>query len=389
VQDTAGRCQECGQLLPPALDRGRPRRYCSVTCRSAARRARQRTEELSALNSAHRCSASMGGLFCDRDVEFVLCVDGRESRLCAKCHDVSLLYLIDHGVAATLVDTRRVANPSAGTTAVPAERTQLKANRSKIILVEDDLGIAQPLCRALVREGYSVSIVGDGPSGLRQAYVQRPDLILLDLGLPGLDGLEVLRRLRAVSDVPVIVLTARTDEVDVIVGLTAGADDYVCKPFRLAELMARIERAVQRYRSTRRWTKHVYDDGLLRLDSLQREACVAGVPVSLTTTEFRLLDLLVRHPGMVQPLDKILARVWDDTVGNGSSARVKFAVSRLRRKLDLTAMGSAPIVSARGLGYFFRPPAVPAAVDKKSPQPASYGHADNVLNILNARDRTS
>ncbi|HEX4815107.1 MAG TPA: response regulator transcription factor [Nonomuraea sp.] len=296
-----------------------------------------------------------------------------------------MAFLIDQGVPADSIVVTRLTKPSVGTSkTAPANRKPVR--RGRILLVEDDRAISDPLRRHLIRAGYDTTAEYDGASGLREAYAGRPDLILLDLGLPEMDGIEVLRRLRAVSDVPVIIVTARNDLNDRMLGLTAGADDYLVKPFHLVELLARIERVLHRRSLSVQWTEEIYDDGLIRLDSARREAHAAGSRLNLTPTEFRLLNLLVRHAGAVQPLDTILAHVWNDPSVT-TTGRVKFTISRLRRKLDGTAAGSASIVSARGVGYLYRPPTKPAeAVAETTTSKAGYGHAAHVLSILNADD---
>ena len=172
-----------------------------------------------------------------------------------------------------------------------------------VLLVEDDAAIAGPLSRALQREGYEVDVVGDGQAALHRAVRRGRDLMVLDLGLPGMDGLEVCRRVRVDQpDLPVLMLTARTDEVDFVVGLDAGADDYVGKPFRLAELLARV-RALLRRRAP-----EVLDAGGVRLEPSARRVTVDGVEVGLANKEFELLRVLCRTPGRSSPARRSCAR---------------------------------------------------------------------------------
>lgn len=190
-----------------------------------------------------------------------------------------------------------------------------------------------------------------------------------------------MQKLRRVSDVPVIVLTAKNDIEGKVFGLTLGADDYLAKPFHPKELVARIARALQRH-SSRSWGQEVYDDGLLRLDSMIQQVWVNGSPLPLTLLQFRLIEILVRNAGVVQPVRKILAKAWDDPTGK-DTGRVKFAVTRLRRKLDNTELGSDAIVSARGIGYLYQPPGTRTSI-RRRPQPStdsSYGHAGRLLNV--------
>jgi DNA-binding response OmpR family regulator len=222
-------------------------------------------------------------------------------------------------------------------------------------MVEDDPDITLALRLLFTRAGYEVSHAGDGRSGLREAYASHPDLVVLDVGLPEMDGWQVLERLRDVSDVPVLVLTAHGQETDKVRGLRSGADDYLTKPFANAELLARVEALLRRSSNAATWASQVYDDGLLNLDPTGRRAYVNGAEVRLTPTEFRLLNALVRHAGAVLSPNQLLAQAWDDPTGIGQE-RVKFAVLRLRRKLGWTDPESSPIESVRGFGYRYRRP---------------------------------
>jgi DNA-binding response OmpR family regulator len=226
---------------------------------------------------------------------------------------------------------------------------------SRLLMVEDDPDITLALRLLFTRAGYEVSHAGDGRSGLREAYASHPDLVVLDVGLPEMDGWQVLERLRDVSDVPVLVLTAHGQETDKVRGLRSGADDYLTKPFANAELLARVEALLRRASNAATWASQVYDDGLLNLDPTGRRAYVDGEEVRLTPTEFRLLNALVRHAGAVLSPNQLLAQAWDDPTGIGQE-RVKFAVLRLRRKLGWTDPETSPIESVRGFGYRYRRP---------------------------------
>jgi DNA-binding response OmpR family regulator len=210
---------------------------------------------------------------------------------------------------------------------------------TKVLLAEDDPAISDPLARALRREGYDVDVCTDGESALAEALLQ-PDLLVLDLGLPKMDGLEVCRRLRAQgSSVPVLVLTARADEVDTVVGLDAGADDYVTKPFRLAELLARARALLRR--------------GVV--DPEGRRVFLRGQEVQLTGKEFELLKALVANEGKVVSREKLMRDVWD-SAWYGSTKTLDMHISVLRRKLGDDASQPSYITTIRGVGFRFDAP---------------------------------
>jgi DNA-binding response OmpR family regulator len=213
-----------------------------------------------------------------------------------------------------------------------------------VLLAEDDEAIAAPLSRALGREGYDVTIEHTGPAALEQALDGAYDLLILDLGLPGMDGLEVCRQVRAhSSDLAVLMLTARTDEVDFVVGLDAGADDYVGKPFRLAELMARV-RALLRRRGGG-------EVGGIRLEPAARRVMVNGAEIALANKEYELLRVLLEHAGQVVSRDTILAEVWGDVELRGSKT-LDMHMSWLRRKIgDEGPAAERRIATVRGVGF--------------------------------------
>jgi DNA-binding response OmpR family regulator len=223
---------------------------------------------------------------------------------------------------------------------------------SRLLVVEDDADIALALTLLLRRAGHDVEHVRDGREGLRAVHDIRPDLLLLDIGLPGLDGWQVLERVRDISDVPILMLTAHGQESDKVRGLRGGADDYLTKPFTNSELIARIE-ALLRRAGPANWTGEVYDDGTLRLDPARRSVHVGGAEAHLTPTEFRLLNVLVRHQGALLSPTQLLTHAWDDPTGIAVE-RVKFAVLRLRRKLGWSDPETSPIESVRGFGYRYR-----------------------------------
>ncbi len=222
-----------------------------------------------------------------------------------------------------------------------------------VLLAEDDEAIASPLARALQREGYTVQVVGDGPGALELASHDPFDLVVLDLGLPGMDGLEVCRRLRTVRpELAVLMLTARTDEVDFVVGLDAGADDYVAKPFRLAELMARVRALLRRRAGT---GEDVLDVAGVRMDHPAHRVQVDGAEVGLANKEYELLRVLLERAGQVVTREQILSEVWGDPSLRGSKT-LDMHMSWLRRKI--AGSGEATdvdrrISTVRGVGFRF------------------------------------
>ncbi len=212
-----------------------------------------------------------------------------------------------------------------------------------MLLAEDDSAIAEPLSRALQREGYAVDVAVDGIAALERVREGAIDLLLLDLGLPGMDGLEVCRRVRLdFPDMPVLMLTARTDEVDFVVGLDAGADDYVGKPFRLAELLARVRALL------RRLTPETVDVGGVRMELSGRRVLVDGAEVNLANKEFELLRVLMLRAGQVVTRDEILREVWHDP-DLKTSKTLDMHMSWLRRKIG----GEQRIATVRGVGFRF------------------------------------
>lgn len=218
-----------------------------------------------------------------------------------------------------------------------------------MLLAEDDLAIAEPLARALEREGYEVLSVDDGPSALHLATHVPVSLIVLDLGLPTWDGLDVCRRLRAAGkEIPVLMLTARTDEMDVVVGLDAGADDYVGKPFRVSEVLARVRALL------RRTAPDLLQISGVQLDVGARRVFVDTTEVVLAFKEFELLRLLMINAGQVVTRDRILAEVWPD-LEQKNSKTLDMHMSWLRRKLagPEASGGESLIATVRGLGFRF------------------------------------
>ncbi|WP_076477458.1 response regulator transcription factor [Williamsia sterculiae] len=226
-----------------------------------------------------------------------------------------------------------------------------RSAHTEVLLAEDDEAIASPLARALTREGYGCEVVTTGTAALRRAQDPRFELLVLDLGLPEMDGLEVCRQLRQVRpQLAVLMLTARTDEVDFVVGLDAGADDYVGKPFRLAELLARV-RALLR----RKVSDVVLEAGDLQLDTRGRRVLVGGRDTTLANREFDLLRFLMERPGQVVSREEILTEVWG-SADLRSSKTLDMHVSWLRRKIgDDQPDRTKRIVTVRGVGFRFDP----------------------------------
>jgi DNA-binding response OmpR family regulator len=222
---------------------------------------------------------------------------------------------------------------------------------ARLLIVEDDEGIRIPLTRALEREGYAVDGVADGEAALRSAAAGDHDVIIVDVGLPGMDGLEVCRRVRVQRpSVPILFLTAQDGELDIVDGLDAGADDYITKPFRVSELLARVRAHLRRATAE----QSELDAGDVRIDVAARRAWCAGEELELAPKEFDLLALLVREAGRVVTRERIMAEVWDEN-WFGSTKTLDMHVSWLRRKLGEDAADPRHLVTVRGVGLRFEP----------------------------------
>jgi DNA-binding response OmpR family regulator len=229
-----------------------------------------------------------------------------------------------------------------------------------VLVVEDDLTLLETLEYNLAAEGYEVITAADGLTALDVAREEEPDLVVLDLMLPRLDGFEVCRILRRESNVPILMLTARTGEVDRVVGLEVGADDYLTKPFSMRELMARVKALLRRVRLIREdlvrererpdAERLEFDDLVLDLD--RRELTLRDEPVRLKPKEFELLEFLARHPGIALSRDLLLERVWGWDYGGGSRT-VDVHIRWLRSKIEDDPANPQRIVTVRGVGYVF------------------------------------
>ena len=223
---------------------------------------------------------------------------------------------------------------------------------ARILVIEDDEGITRFLRRGLAYEGYTVDIAADGQMGLIAARDNPPDLVVLDLMLPGIDGLEVCRRLRAGGDVPILILTARDGVNDRVLGLDMGADDYMVKPFDLDELLARIRALLRRLQPASQPKIMRFED--LSLDTGTRQASRGDRVISLTAKEYELLDLFMLHPRQVLTRDVIFDRVWGYDFG-GESNIIEVYIRYLRQKLE--EEGEPRLLhTVRGMGYVLREP---------------------------------
>lgn len=225
---------------------------------------------------------------------------------------------------------------------------------TRVLVVEDEANVVEFVRGYLERAGMTVDAVGDGPAAVEAIRRWAPDVIILDVMLPGFDGFEVLRRARAFSDAYVIMLTARAEELDRIVGLSVGADDYMVKPFSPRELVARVQALLRRPRRAEKAPEpEAWSAGELRVDPRRRSVEQSGREVPLTVLEFDILAALIREPGVVFTRQQLLDRVWgDDYVGDEHVVDVHLA--SVRRKLGDDAVRPTFIETVRGLGYRFR-----------------------------------
>ncbi len=236
-----------------------------------------------------------------------------------------------------------------------SSRTRPKSNRSKgkLLIIDDDNKLVEAVELYLSRAGYDIVTAADGLQGMQQMYSQRPDLIILDVMMPTMDGWETCRRIREISDVPVIMLTARGQETDRVMGLKLGADDYVAKPFSLKELEARVGAVLRRTRlSPPDRGRILYADDDLVIDSERLEVSRGGERVQLTATEQRLLFHLAENAGRVLTNEQILRAVWGPEYVDEADY-VKLYIWRLRQKIEEDPQDPQYILTERGLGYRF------------------------------------
>jgi DNA-binding response OmpR family regulator len=225
----------------------------------------------------------------------------------------------------------------------------------RVLIIEDDPTVAEVVARYLEREGYAVDVVSDGAAGLRLALQNVPDLVVLDLMLPSIGGLEICRRLRAVAPIPIIMLTARVEEADRITGLELGADDYVAKPFSPRELTARVKAVLRRATGplSPAGETATLRAGDLEVDVRSHEVRMAGDLVALTAKEFDLLVYLMSHPRRACRRETLLEEVWGFTTGDTSTVTVH--IRRLRAKIELDPSAPRYVCTVWGVGYRFEP----------------------------------
>ncbi|MHB0911863.1 MAG: response regulator transcription factor [Armatimonadota bacterium] len=224
---------------------------------------------------------------------------------------------------------------------------------TRILIADDDADLVEGLSWYLAAEGFDTESSADGPSALARIRAGGLDLAILDIMMPGMDGVEVCAAARAGSDLPIIMLSARDGELDKVRALSVGADDYVTKPFHASELVARVK-ALLRRSSGRHQDAPGFEWNGLRVYPDERQVTVNGSVVDLTAAEFNLLSALIRHPRMVFPRERLIEAIWGDDF-YGEERLVDNHVYRLREKLSAAGLEDCPIVTVRGVGYAFRP----------------------------------
>src|ERR687888_2626223 len=227
-------------------------------------------------------------------------------------------------------------------------------NAARVLVIDDDADIRGLVAELLGRAGMTVEQAADGRAGLRALHQAPPDVVVLDVSMPDLDGWQTLERIRDLSDVPVLMLTGRGAELERVRGLQAAAGDYVVKPFGRQELVARVQALLRRARASGEERQERYVDERLTIDFAQRAVTYDGRDVALTPLEFRLMSAFVRHPRQVLSREQLLELVWGDAYGV-SGDQVKLYVGYLRRKLDPEQPDRVPIETVRGFGYRYRP----------------------------------
>jgi len=223
----------------------------------------------------------------------------------------------------------------------------------RILIIEDERPLAEAVGFSLGREGFQVDIALDGESGWRKCQEGGYDLVLLDLMLPGMDGMEICRRLRRESEIPVIMLTAKDSDVDKVLGLEMGADDYVTKPFNMRELTARVKAVLRRWAGDREEKGgRLLRAGDIELDRERHEVRVGGRVVEMPLMEYRLLELFLRHPGKALPREYLISQVWEGDYF-GQSKTLEVHIRRLREKIEPDPSRPSRVVTVRGVGYRF------------------------------------
>ena len=236
----------------------------------------------------------------------------------------------------------------------PPGRQPSRGGRPLVLVVDDEESYRQALAAGLAQEGFSVEVAGDGHEALRQFHRLRPDLVLLDVMLPDQSGVELCQRMRALAPVPIIMVTARNSEVDVVLGLELGASDYVPKPFRLRELVARMHAVLRRGAGSPSQPDEILTAGPVRLDTGRREVTAGGRPVVLSRKEFDLLALLVSRAGQVVTREWCIDRLWWEQE-LADSRTLDTHVKRLRRKIEPDPAHPRYLVTVRGVGFRFEP----------------------------------
>ncbi|MGO8860800.1 MAG: response regulator transcription factor [Acidimicrobiales bacterium] len=242
--------------------------------------------------------------------------------------------------AATVINGRQPTAPT------------VRDNRPLVLVVDDEESYRQALASGLAREGFAVEIAGDGHEALRLFHRVHPDLVLLDVMLPDQSGIELCQQMRALKPVPIIMVTARDSEVDVVLGLELGASDYVPKPFRLRELVARMRAVLRRGVAVSEHHEEILHVGPVRLDAGRREVAVDEVPVELSRKEFDLLSLLMSHSGQVVTRDGCIDRLWWDQELTDTRT-LDTHIKRLRRKIEPDPANPRHLVTVRGVGFRF------------------------------------
>jgi DNA-binding response OmpR family regulator len=236
----------------------------------------------------------------------------------------------------------------------PSDQDGARGATARILLVDDEQPVQKLLSFPLEKEGYEVVPALDGQEALTRFESERFDLVVLDIMLPKVDGLEVCRRLRAKSSVPIIMLTAKAEEIDKVLGLEIGADDYITKPFSMREFRSRVRAALRRAEMGQQdGGDEPLDRGDLHIDLAKRTTELGGEPVQLTYVEFEILSVLARHPGRVYTRDMLLDRIWGDSAFRDQRT-IDVHIRHLREKLEADPRNPEYLLTVRGVGYRFR-----------------------------------